>query len=277
MGVDNYIYFVFDGKPEEIKDFLKKEFEVEVRDEEFGDPRMDYLREKGLLGEDFQLITSGELLFDPPLRTMEWGAIINADFWIYTVNGYTILEIHPVLRSRWGFVLSSEVIRLLKQFMKEEPLLICGYRDDVELTGLGFEHNMSYLFINWLPEAIKTGKLETLPSALTVVKKEFMTLGEGLYEVPIPWRPGERGFLFVGGLDGYAVIWFFGIVDFDDPEDVKESLMEPWEMAWDLVIPVKLPLENAKRVQSNRWQEMVREIFNAHISEDYSRLKCMGD
>jgi len=161
--------------------------------------------------------------------------------------------------------------------MKAEPLLICGYRDDTDLTKLGFEYNMSYLFINWLPEAIKTGKLETLPSALTIVKKEFITLDEGLYEVSIPWCPDERGFLFVGELDGYAVIWFFGIVDLDDCEDVNESLMEPWEMAWDLVIPVKLPLKNAKRVQNNRWQEMVREIFNAHISGDHSRLKCTGN
>ena len=277
MGVDNYIYLMFDKKPEEVEDFLKRKFEVEVRDGEWDDPRMDYLGEKDLLGDDFQLVVSGELPFDPPLRTTEWGVIINADFYVYRVKGYTILEIHPVSRSRWRFVFSSEVIRLLKQFMKAEPLLICGYRDDTDLTKLGFEYNMSYLFINWLPEAIKTGKLEILPSALTAVRKELLKLDEGLYEVSIPWRPNEKGFLFVGGLNSYTVIWFFGIVDFEDPEDIHESLEEPWEIVWDLVIPVMLPLTNIRKVQNDRWQRMVREIFNGHTTGDYSRLKHAGD
>ncbi|WP_232473393.1 hypothetical protein [Thermococcus thioreducens] len=179
VGVDNYIYFVFDGKPEDVEDFIMREFEVEVQDEEFGNPWMDYLREKGLLGEDFQLIIPGELLFDPPLRTDEGKTILNADFRIYTAKGFTILELHPNPRSRWWSVLSSEVIRLLKQFMKGGPLLICGYRDDTDLTKLGFKHNNRLMFINWLPEAIKTGKLEVLPSALTAVKKELLDLKDG--------------------------------------------------------------------------------------------------
>ncbi|WP_258083144.1 hypothetical protein [Thermococcus thermotolerans] len=266
MGVDNYIYFVFDKKPEEVENFLKREFEAEVRNEEFDDPRMDYLGEKGLLGEHFQLITSGELLFDPPLRTTEWGVIINADFHVYTVKDYTILEIHPNPRSRWGFVLSSEVIRLLKRFMKAEPLLICGYRDDADLTELGFNYNMSYLFINWLPETIKTGKLKTLPSAITVVKKELLGLEDGLYE--LIERPGreEKEYVLVKSIEDYKILVAVEEVDLMDEECYRDILNDKAEFSLKIVgVTFK---RIGRKVKDELLLRRAEDYFKTQVEED---------
>lgn len=265
MGVDNYIYFVFDGKPEGVEDFLETEFEVEVRDEEFGDPRIDYLR-KGLLGEDFQLVASGELLFDPPLRTSEGETIVNADFRIYTVKGYTILEIHPNPRSRWWFVLSSELIRLLKKFMKAEPLLICGYRDDTDLTKLGFEYNISYLFVNWLPDAIKTGKLEILPSFLTAVKKELLNLEDGLYE--LIERPGreEKEYVLVKSLGDYKILVAVGETDLTDDECYLELLEDKAWLSLELVGVIFKRI--GRKVEDEFLLKRAEEFFKTQVGED---------
>jgi len=266
MGVDNYIYFVFDKEPKEVEGFLKREFEVAVRDREWDDPWIDYLKEKGLLREDFQLVVSGELLFDPPLRTDGGETITNADFYIYTVEGYTILEIHPVLRSRWWFVLSSEVIRLLKQFMKGEPLLICGYRDDTDLTKLGFEHNMSYLFINWLPKAIKTGKLETLPSALTAIRKELLDLENGLYE--LIERPGreEKEYVLVKSLGDYKILVAVKEIDLTDEECYLELLED---RAWfSLEIVGVIFKRIGRRIEDEFLLKRAEEFFRAQVGED---------
>ncbi len=263
MGVDNYIYLMFDKKPEEVEDFLKRKFEVEVRDGEWDDPRMDYLGEKDLLGDDFQLVVSGELPFDPPLRTTEWGVIINADFYVYRVKGYTILEIHPVSRSRWRFVFSSEVIRLLKQFMKGEPLLICGYRDDTDLTKLGFEYNMSYLFINWLPEAIKTGKLEILPSALTAVRKELLDLEDGLYE--LIERPGreEKEYVLVKSFGDYRILVAVEEIDLTDEECYLELLED---RAWFSLEIVGVTFKRiGRRIEDEFLLKKAEEFFRAQV------------
>jgi len=266
MGVDNYLYFVFDKKPEEVEDFLEKEFEVEVRDREWDDPRMDYLREKGLLGEEFQLVVSGGLLFDPPLRTDEGEAIVNADFHVYTVKGYTILEIHPVLRSRWLWVLSSEVIRLLKQFMKAEPLLICGYRDDAELTKLGFKYNMSYLLINWLPESIKTGRLEILPSCLTVAKKDLLDLEDGLYE--LIERPGreEKEYVLVKTLDNYKLLVSIGEVDLTDGECYRDILEDKAEFSLKIIGVIFKRI--GQKVGNEELLKRAEDYFKAQVGED---------
>ncbi len=270
MGVDNYVYLVFDGKLGDVRRFIEEEFKLESWDDDGGGAWVLDLKGYILLDEGFQRVASGELAFDPPLRTTEGERIINADFRIYSVKGYTILEIHPAWRSMWGYVLSSDLIRLLKKFMRAGPLLICGYRDDVGLTKLGFKHDNRLILVNWLPEVVKTGKLEILPSVLTVIKREFLKMDKGLYEVSIPWRPGERGFLFVGELEDYAVIWFFGIVDLDDPEDVLESLYEPSELAWDLVIPILLPLKDLELVKNKRWQKIAENAFKTQVSGAYN-------
>ncbi|KUH33620.1 hypothetical protein APY94_05345 [Thermococcus celericrescens] len=270
MGVDNYVYLVFDMKLGDVRRFLEEEFKLESWDDDGEDTWVLDLKRYSLLDEEFQRVASGELAFDPPLRTTEGERIINADFRIYSVKGYTILEIHPAWRSRWGYVLSSELIRLLKKFMRAEPLLICGYRDDADLTELGFKHNNQLILINWLPKVVKTGRLEVIPSALTVVKRELLKMDTGLYGVSIPWRPGERGFLFIGELNDYAVIWFLGIVDLDDPENVLESLYEPSELACDLVIPVVLPLRDLGLVEDKRWQKIAENAFKTQISGTYN-------
>ncbi|NJE54805.1 hypothetical protein [Thermococcus sp. 21S9] len=266
MGVDTYVYLVFDKKPEEVEDFLKREFKVEVRDEEFGDARMDYLRGKGLLGEDFQLITSGELLFDPPLRTDDGETIVDADFRIYTVKGYTILEIHPNPRSWWWFVLSSEVIRLLKQFMKAEPLLICGYRDDTDLTELGFEQDMSYLLINLLPETIKNRKLEILPSGLTVVKKELLGIEDGLYELIERPRREEKEYVLVKTLDNYKVLVSIEEIDLTDEECYSDILED--KALFSLKIVGLTFKRIGRKVEDEFLIKRAEEYFKAQVGED---------
>ncbi|WP_258083145.1 hypothetical protein [Thermococcus thermotolerans] len=118
MGVDNYLYFVFGEKPEEVENFLKKEFEIKIRDEEFDDPRMEHFKRKGTIDESFGIIAAGDLFFDP-LRNIRGESVANADFWIYTVKDHTILEIHPNPRSKWWDVYSHELMKFLTVFMNE--------------------------------------------------------------------------------------------------------------------------------------------------------------
>ena len=205
MGVDNYIYLVFDKEPVEVEDFIRGNFRTEFQNMRWDDDFIEVFRSKGLLSRDFELVTDGLVSFEP-LRTSEEGTVNEADFRIYSVKGYTILELHPTLRKRWWYVLSSELVRLLKKFMRAGPLLICGYRDDAYLTKLGFKHDNRLILVNWLPEAIKGGKLEILPSGLTVVKNNLLPLEDGLYE--LVERPGreEKEYVLVKSLEGYKIL-----------------------------------------------------------------------
>lgn len=265
MGVDNYLCFVFDKKPEEVREFLEREFKLESWKWDY-DHWIEKLKRDSLLSEDFQLIISGELLFEPPLRTEDGETIVNADFRIYTVKGYTILEIHPVWRSRWWFVLSSEVIRLLKQFVKAEPLLICGYRDDTDLTELGFEQDMSYLLINWLPETIKNRKLEILPSGLTVVKRELLDIEDGLYELIERPRREEKEYVLVKTLDNYKLLISIEEIDLTDEECYSDILED--KALFSLKIVGLTFKRIGRKVEDEFLLKRVEEYFKAQVRED---------
>ncbi|WP_456366990.1 hypothetical protein [Thermococcus sp.] len=268
MGVDNYIYLVFDGKLGDVRRFIEEEFKLESWDDDGEDTWVLDLKRYSLLDEEFQRVASGELAFDPPLRTTEGERIINADFRIYSVRGYTILEIHPAWRSMWGYVLSSDLIRLLKKFMRGEPLLICGYRDDADLTKLGFKHGNRLILVNWLPEAIKGGKLEILPSGLTVVKNNLLPIEDGLYELVEGHGEEEKEYVLVKSLEDYKILVSVRESDLTD-EECYLDLLE--DKAWFSLEIVGLVFKRiGRKVEDEFLVKRAEEYFKAQVGEDGS-------
>jgi hypothetical protein len=276
VGVDHYMYFVFDDAPEEVIEFLEETFRVMVDSPktDYSNRVVNYLKRKGVLKKNVQLTHEGVVFLQEPLRVGDGRTIEDADFRLYEVSGYSVLELHPNPRNWWPNVRDVDLFKFLGKFLKEGALLISGYRDDINLEEIGFGVNSRYLLIQWLVDIAREGIVRKIPSALTMVHKGYVRLGEGLYEVPIPWRPNKKGFLFITELMNYTVLWFLGSVDFNDPENVYESLCESWELANDVTMPIMLPLETVRRVRREGLERFVKRVFNAHVSGDYESSPC---
>lgn len=231
---------------------------------------------KDFLKYPIVFIKKGGLWPNEPLETADphFTPVDYFDLRLFKVGGYYLSELNPHPRSSWMFVRSSELLKFLKPFMREGFLMVSGYSDGIDLTEICLKEDDELLLFMELVGVVDEGVVRDVPSALTMIRKGYVRLDEGLYGVPIPWRSNKRGFLFVTELMNYTVLWFLGSVDFNNPEDVYESLCESWQLANDLTIPIRLPLKTAVRVTREELQELVKRIFNAHVSGDYTSSPC---
>lgn len=281
MGTEYFLCFIFDKSPKDIERFVSSNFKVRLRKPDESDrkfmefERVEFLK-KGLWKYPVVLVKKGGLWPNDPLKTADphFMPIEYFNLRLFEVGGYSLLELNPHSRKSWTFVKSSELLEFLKPFLKWGVLLVAGYNDSIGLTEIGLEEDDENLLFMELVGIAKEGIARKVPSALTIVRKGYVKLNEGLYEIPIPWCSNKSGFLFITELMDYTVLWFLGSVDFNDPEDVYESLYEPWQLANDITIPAMLPLEAIRKVKGEGLERFVKRVFNAHVSGDCIFSPC---
>ncbi|ACS33186.1 Conserved hypothetical protein [Thermococcus gammatolerans EJ3] len=211
----------------------------------------------------FRLVAVGELHYE--LKTTEGDSFDWLEVETYSKDDMTLLQI-GAYTGRWMFVLSSEVMRFLRKLMKAGAVLICGYTDDHDLRKVGFEEDNQFLLYEWLVKTVKLGKLEVLPSGLTVVKKELLDIEDGLYE--LLERPGreEREYVLVKSLDSYKLLVSIRESDLTD-EECSRDLLE--DKAWFSLKLVGLPFKLiGRKVENEPLLKRAEEFFQAQVGED---------
>ncbi|WP_237698685.1 hypothetical protein [Pyrococcus yayanosii] len=179
MGTTYYVVAVFDKPWGEVLEKLSREFRYT---RELAYQQGDRKKHLRFLFDvrGFNLVAVGEAHYT--LRTTEQSTVDWFEVETYSKENMTLIQIETRL-SAWMFVLSPELMKFLRKLMKAGAVLICGYTDDLDFRKAGFEENNQCLLYEWLVETVKRGKLEVLPSSITIVKRELLDLEDGLYEL----------------------------------------------------------------------------------------------
>ncbi|WP_258083113.1 hypothetical protein [Thermococcus thermotolerans] len=96
--------------------------------------------------------------------------------------------------------------------------------DDHDLRDAGFEGNNQFLLYEWLVETVKRGKLEVLPSSVTLVKKELLDLEDGLCELIKRSGREEMEYVLIRRLNGYKLLVSVRESDLTDEEGYRDLL-----------------------------------------------------
>ncbi|NJF25814.1 hypothetical protein [Thermococcus sp. Bubb.Bath] len=190
MGVEYFLCFVFDKTPEEVERFVSSNFKVRLREPDYFDRERMKLewrefQKAGLLKYPVILIKKGGLWPNEPLKTaadVNRRSVDYFDLKLFKVGSYSLLELNPHSRYSWTFVKSSELLEFLKPFLKWGVLMIAGYNDTTDLTMVGLKEDDLHLLLMEFVSIVEERK-RILPSGVTIVRNDFLTLENGLYEL----------------------------------------------------------------------------------------------
>ncbi len=145
------------------------------------------------------LITASELLIRTSL------AFFNVEVYSYLRGELTLVEFE-VYAHNWMFVLSRDVMKFLKKLMRMGVALVYGRTDAYDFTRFGFGDDNRFPLHEWLAESVKEGKLDVVPSRLTLVRKDLLSLNDGLYELIERPDDEKRGHVFIKSLGKYRLL-----------------------------------------------------------------------
>ncbi|ACS33188.1 hypothetical protein [Thermococcus gammatolerans] len=260
MGDCKSIVAVFDKPWEEVLTRLKEEF--------------GYLEEKRYEGDEgnreqfkfydtrcFRLVSTGYVHF--VMRTAEgFGPhecfIVN----VFSRGNSTIIDFES-WTSRFDFILSSELMKLLKKLARVGALIICGYIYGHEKLRDVFGDYNQFLLYERLAKIVKEGKLEVLPSDLTVVRGDILGLEDGLYE--LVGEPGLYVFVRDLGVEGYKVLLIVGDGLLDDVLYREVLEYENW---FSLKITWVIFKRIGQKVGNEELLKRAEDYFKAQVGED---------
>ncbi|MDK2869651.1 MAG: hypothetical protein PWP39_886 [Pyrococcus sp.] len=274
MGVDYFLYFIFDKSPEDIERFISSNLKVRLQEPDESDrkfmeiERQAFLK-RGLLKYPIAFVKKGGLWSNTPLETSDesFWPIEYFDLRLFTVGKYSLLELKPQPRSSWMFVKSSDLLNFLKFFMREDFLMVSGYNDGIDLTKIGLKEDDEFLLYMELVSIIEK-KEKILPSGLTVVKANLLPLEDGFYE--LIERPGRerKEYVLIKSLDGYKIlvsVWESSLTY----EDSYQELLED-KTFFSQKLTATVFKRIGKKVEDEFLVRRAEEYFKAQVGEDGS-------
>jgi hypothetical protein len=264
MGDCYDIVVVFERPWNEVVDELDRQFGL-VKETEHGP---DYWY-KHYDTRGFRLVFKGESR-GIILKTTkpEWYGDVG--FWVevFSKSEITIVDFRTCTGG-FNFVSGWEFMKFLGKLMDAGAVLIMGYVYGSERLEEIFGEWNQFLVYEWLEKALKNEKLEILPSDLTVVRKDLLSLEDGLYEL-IDESGGASGlYVRVMNWDGYRILFTVGECLRDD-----EIFLELIEGEERLELTSDITTVIFKRIGKGVNDELLlrraRECFKAEISQDFS-------
>ncbi|ASJ12242.1 hypothetical protein [Thermococcus thioreducens] len=263
MGDCKSVVAVFDEPWGIVLEKFREEFEF-LGEKQYGNERenMEWFKFEDTRG--FKLMLKGHIHFT--LNTIEdWGPHDYFDIEVFSKDGVTVIDLETCM-SKFDFILSSEFLKFLKKLTEIGAVLICGYIYGYERLERVFGDTNRFLLYEWSVGIVKRGKLEVIPSGVTVVKRELLDLEDGLYElIERPGR-GEREYVLVKSMDGYNILVTVRESDLTD-EECYQDLLE--DKAWfSLHMTATVFKRVGKKIENEFLTRRAEEYFKAQTGAE---------
>ncbi|EHR77406.1 hypothetical protein OCC_13066 [Thermococcus litoralis DSM 5473] len=261
MGDCYDIVAVFERPWKEIVDELDRQFGL-VKDTGHGpDEWYEHYDTKG-----FKLVFKGRTK-DIILKTTkpEWYAGVG--FWIevFSKSEITIVDFGTCTSKFWH-VSSKELLRFFEKLTNAGAVLIIGYVYGSERFEDIFGEWDQFLVYEWLEKALKHGKLEILPSGVTIVKDNLLPIEDGLYELAeIPWME-EKEYVLIKSLNGHKILVSIWRSDLTYEDSYRELLEDKTWFSRDITTLIFGRI--GKRVKDEFLVKRAEEYFKAQVDED---------
>jgi len=264
MGDCYDVVVVFERPWEGVVDELDRQFGLVKETEHDLDYWYEHYDTRG-----FKLVFKGETR-GIILKTTKPEWYSGVGFWVevFSKNEITIADFQTCTGG-FNFVSGWEFMKFLEKLMDAGVALIMGYVYGSERFEEIFGEWDQFLIYEWLEGILRKGKLEILPSDLTVVKKDLLLLEDGLYEL-IDESGGFSGlYALVMSWDEYRILFTVG-EGLRDDEIFLELIEEEERLELTSDITTVIFKRIGKRVNDELLLRRARECFKAKIGQDFT-------
>lgn len=226
MGDCYDVVAVFERPWKEVVDELDRQFGLVKETEHDLDDWYESYDTRG-----FKLVFKGRTK-NIILKTTKPEWYVGVDFWVevFSKSEMTIVDF-KTCTGGFNFISGWELMKFLGKLMDAGAALIMGYvygserlEDINEWADEVFKGWSQFRTYEWLVETVRQGKLEVIPSGLTVVRDNLLSLEDGLYE--LIKRPGreEKEYVLIKSLEGYKILVSVRESDLTDEESYRELI-----------------------------------------------------
>ena len=208
------------------------------------------------------------------LKTIRPERYVGVGFWIevFSKGEITIVDFETCTGGI-DYVSSKELLRFFEKLTNAGAVIITGYvyanewLDEInEWVDEVFGEWSQFRTYEWLEGVLRKGKLEVLPSGITVVRNNLLSLEDGLYE--LVERPGreKKEYVLIKSLDGYKILVSVWGSDLIDEESYRELLEDKTWFSQRLTVTVFKRI--GKKVEDEFLVKRAEEYFRAQVGED---------
>ncbi len=272
MGDCYDVVVVFERPWDEVVDELDRQFGLVKETEHDLDYWYEHYDTRG-----FKLVFKGETK-GIILKTTKPEWYSGVGFWVevFSKNEITIVDFQTCTGG-FNFVSGWEFMKFLEKLMDAGAALIMGYvygsewLDEInEWVDEVFGEWSQFRTYEWLEGVLRKRKLEILPSGLTVVKKDLLSLEDGLYEL-VDESGGFSGlYALVMSWNEYRILFTVG-EGLRDDETFFELIGEEERVELASDITTALFKRIGRRVNDELLLRRARECFKVQVGDEHGK------